>query len=574
MCVGSESRSRRSRRLPSALAAIAVLALLGAAGCSGDDDGAAPPPEPTATASATLPATSTQTAPPAPTSTPTEAQPTVEPTATPTEVPSATATPIPTEAPTEAPTATPTETPMETPTAVLEPTADLSEEIRGGDDPFIGAAGGANLEDAGYVEHEYVAAGTASSYAAAQPAAGDGLWSFTPSGSAPYRTRILVRRPADMSAFSGTVVVEWLNVSGGLDSSPGYTNIEEELLRRGHVWVGVSAQIIGIEGGPVLVVAPGGEGFAGEGLKKIDPERYGSLAHPGDGFSFDIFTQVALALRGGGAALGGVLPEVLLAAGQSQSAMALTTYYNGVQPLTHAFDGFYVHSRAAFSLPLVGPGQHADLLGGLFGTVPVIFRTDLEAPVLDVQAENDVAGILNSAAVRQADSAVFRLWEVAGTAHADTRLLGSVAELVDCGKPINAAPFHLVAKAAFRALESWVRGGAAPAEGARLELTAAGAPAVRRDQDGIALGGIRTPPVDVPVEVLSGIAGPSPELLCVLLGSTTPLSAERLAELYPSRAEYERVYAEATDAAITAGFVLEDDRQAMLGYAHPSRLPE
>jgi len=340
----------------------------------------------------------------------------------------------------------------------LEPAADLSEEISGGNGPFIGSAVPAGVEQFGYVEREYVASGTASSYTPTVPLSGDGRWTFEPDDTAPYRTRILVRRPAHAKDFSGTVVVEWLNVSGGLDADPDYVSLKEELIRQGHAWVGVSAQLIGVEGGPVLVVAPGGEGLAGKGLKTIDPARYGSLEHPGDGFSFDIFTQVARALRMRGPAMGGLKPRRLLAAGESQSALALVTYYNGVQPLTGAFDGFFVHSRASVGLPLVGPGEYADLAGGL-GTSPTFFRTDLGAPVIDLQAETDVTGILDSVVVRQPDSDTFRLWEVAGTAHADAHLLGPIADAVDCGAPINAGPLHLVAKAALRRLDEWVRTG-------------------------------------------------------------------------------------------------------------------
>ena len=36
---------------------------------------------------------------------------------------------------------------------------------------------------------------------------------------------------------------------------------------------------------------------AGKGLRVLDPERYGDLDHPGDAFSYDIYTQVARALR-------------------------------------------------------------------------------------------------------------------------------------------------------------------------------------------------------------------------------------------------------------------------------------
>ena len=111
---------------------------------------------------------------------------------------------------------------------------------------------------------------------------------------------MLVRRPADPKEFSGTVIVEWLNVSGGVDADPDWVSLREEIVRRGDAWVGVSAQRIGVMGGPVLVKVevPGAEA-AGKGLKAIDPARYGSLEHPGDGFSFDIFTQVARAVRAG-----------------------------------------------------------------------------------------------------------------------------------------------------------------------------------------------------------------------------------------------------------------------------------
>src|SRR5581483_8592359 len=150
----------------------------------------------------------------------------------------------------------------------------------------------------GYVEHECAAAGTATSYVANSELTGDGRWSFAPDADAPYRTRVVVRRPADGAAFSGTVIVEWLNVSGGLAASPDWTSLHEEIMRAGHVWVGVSAQRIGVMGGPVLVgVQAEGAELAGKGLRAIDPGRYGSLDHPGDGFSFDIFTQVGRALR-------------------------------------------------------------------------------------------------------------------------------------------------------------------------------------------------------------------------------------------------------------------------------------
>ena len=452
------------------------------------------------------------------------------------------------------------------------PVADLSEEITGAGAPFIGAATSGDLESAGYVETELVASGTASSYLPAGPLTEDGMWTFGPGDSAAYRTRVLVRRPADEADFSGTVVVEWLNVSGGVDANPDYASLEEEILRQGHAWVGVSAQLIGVAGGPVLVSTPGVEGLVGKGLVVIDPERYGSLVHPGDGYSFDMFTQIARAARAGGPAMGGLQPQRLIAIGESQSAMALVTYHNGVQPLTSAFDGFFVHSRASTGLPLVGPGQSADIAGSI-GNPPALLRTDLGVPVLELQAEGDVTGVLSSIKARQADSDSFRLWEVAGTAHADAHLLGPIADSIDCGVAINDGPMHLVAKAALRSLDDWVRTGTAPPEAPLLETSTDVPAQLLRDADGIAQGGIRTPPVDVALDVLSGEPGPSPDLFCLLMGSTVPLPGERVTERYASTEQYQEQYDAALRDVIEAGFLLEDDREALAAMAAPSRVP-
>lgn len=439
-------------------------------------------------------------------------------------------------------------------------------ELTGGHGPFIASAMGLAVPD-GFVVNEYVASGIATDYEAEGTLGNDGRWRLQPSTTAAYRTRVLVRRPADPATASGTVVVEWLNVSSGYDSDPVFAFLSEEIVRRGHVWVGVSAQIMGVEGGTALLGSGDSVGLVG-----TDAARYGSLSHPGDGYAFDIFTQVARTVAHGGAITGGIVPRTVIAAGESQSAFALTTYYDGVQPLALVFDGFFVHSRASGAVPLVAPGTAVSLTMTLFSRIHPVFRDDLEAPVMNLQAEGDVTGYLASYGVRQPDSDVFRLWEVAGTAHADQHLLGDAAAMFDCGGAVNDGAMHVVAKAAFHALETWTQGGAAPPMSPRLEVDASGtAPAVMRDADGIALGGLRTPPVDVPVDVLSGVpVGTSLE--CMLFGSTAPLSDARIAMLYTSRADYQARYAASVDATIGAGLVLEDDRAALEAYAQPERV--
>jgi len=69
------------------------------------------------------------------------------------------------------------------------------------------------------------------------------LWNVETGATAPYTTRILVRRPADpadANGLVGVVGVEWLNVSGGQDADPDFGFLYPEILARGSTWVGVS----------------------------------------------------------------------------------------------------------------------------------------------------------------------------------------------------------------------------------------------------------------------------------------------------------------------------------------------
>lgn len=452
------------------------------------------------------------------------------------------------------------------------PAADVSQELTGGNGIFLASASSIDLASVGYEEQELVASGTATSYTGG-PIPTDGRVDLTEGTTADYRTRVVVRRPSDPTEANGTVVVEWLNVSGGLDANPDWTFMADELVRSGTTWVGVSAQLIGVEGGEVAVSAGVGD-LAGKGLVTIDPTRYASLDHPGDAFSYDIYTQVARAIRESGddGPLGGVTPERVIAIGESQSAFALTTYANGVQPLTEAFDGFLIHSRGGAPLPLGQAGESVSISDAVFDP-PVTIRTDLDVPVLMIETETDVTSVIGYHAARQDDTDRIRLWEVAGTAHADAFTVGPLADTLPCGAPINDGPQRFVLRAGIRALDTWVRTGEAPPSAPRLEVTtASGSPVTVRDADANALGGVRLPQISVPVATLSGERGPTGGVICMLLGTTVPFTAERLATLYPSTEDYLAAYTAATDSAIAAGFALPEDRQQILDDADPAAI--
>ena len=72
----------------------------------------------------------------------------------------------------------------------------------------------------GYVQEEYLYGGTAQAFDAVGTYSNNGVWPVTPSTTAPYKTRMIVRRPSDPTKFNGTVVVEWLNVPCSPKPSP------------------------------------------------------------------------------------------------------------------------------------------------------------------------------------------------------------------------------------------------------------------------------------------------------------------------------------------------------------------
>ncbi|KAA0918510.1 alpha/beta hydrolase domain-containing protein [Dietzia sp. ANT_WB102] len=431
--------------------------------------------------------------------------------------------------------------------------------------PPMTARQGPDLASAGYTETEWAASGEAVSYSVGELPT-DGRISLAQADSAPFATRVLVRRPGP-ERFSGVVLVEWLNVSGGQDAAPEYTYLADEILRSGHAWVGVSAQFIGVEGGDAAVGMGGQTG----GLRAQRRQRYGDLHHPGDAYAYDIVTQVGRSCRGawGDGPLAGLAPDTVIAIGESQSAIALTSYINGVHPLAGVFDGFLLHSRGGGALPFDDHGRAAGIATAV-SSPTVLLRDDLDTPVMVVQAEGDLGGLLDSARSRQPDSDSIVTWEIAGQAHADAYQLGELAGLVDCGGAINSGQQVFVVRAALRHLLSWVAGGARPPAAPPVEIDDDGE--VTTGDLGIGRGGVRTPAVEAPVERLVGAPYPQAAPFCMLLGRTEEVAEEQLRRRWSGRDEYLRAYEEATDRLIAEGFLLADDRDEILADARPERI--
>jgi hypothetical protein len=445
------------------------------------------------------------------------------------------------------------------------------------DYPFFASI--VDLKARGWVEEEFFIEGTANRYTVQGQATGV----LRDSGH-PYKTRILVRRPANAAAFNGTVVVEWNNVTAGRDLDIDWFQSYEHFIRSGYAWVGVTPQRVGVEA-----------------LKVWNARRYGTLdvthtgAVTGDDLSYDVFAQAAQAVRTPGkvSVLGNLQPARIFATGHSQSAGRLANYVNAVHPIASVFDAVVVHG---------GGGR---------------IRADLDIPVFKLLAETDVLG--QQAANRQPDTSKYRSWEVAGSSHVDVQFRESSSKLaardgsptapplptstaengrgrtnappvlatgrgVTTGQnlasgnpggcerpPYSHVPFHHVMNAAFDHLVRWVKDGVPPPSAPPIDTSAVGPPAIAvRDKHGNALGGIRLAEHAVPTAVNTGLN--SGAGFCRLFGSHEPFDAATIASLYPSHAVYVDMVRDVTLRNVKAGFILKADADQTIADAERSAI--
>ncbi|MDI5977938.1 alpha/beta hydrolase domain-containing protein [Amycolatopsis magusensis] len=372
-----------------------------------------------------------------------------------------------------------------------------------------------DLAARGYVEQEFHLSGLANGWAA------DGTGVAT---DVPYTTRVVVRRPAQARDFSGTTLVEWQNVTAGYDLDALWN--ADSVIRAGHAWIGVSAQRVGVDQ-----------------LRAWSPARYGGLdvtgggKHNADELSYDIFTQAGRAVESG-AVLGGTRPRTVLAIGASQSAGRMTVLYDKILPQQQpVFDGY------AF----------------VVGSAPTRVGTE---PVFQILSETDVRNTN-----RRADSDKFRRWEVAGGAHSghegqayrapiSERDLGAAPQY-DCDKPpFSRVPMHHVTAAAYEHLRRWAERGSAPPTAPLLEFEADGV-TKKRDELGLAMGGIRLSQVAVPTALNTG--DNSGETFCQLFGTHVPFDQATLAKLYPGVEDYLGKVVVADAKNVRAGYLLAAD---------------
>ncbi len=266
--------------------------------------------------------------------------------------------------------------------------------------------------------------------------------------------------------------------------------------------------------------------------------------------------------------------------------MFLTTYINAVDPIAEVYDGFLVHSRFGSAAPLDGSSIF-DVLDS-DSSQPVLFRPDLRVPLLTIITETDLFGgrRMGYYSARQPDNQQLRVWEIAGTAHADNYTIqvapidsgsAALADVVAAYAPtdmlmgqeldhcINFAPqHHYVLQAALAELNGWVSTGLAAPSGAPIDMTG-DQPAL--DSHGLVQGGVRTPWVDVPIARTSGVGG-GENTMSSIFGSGELFDAATVQRLYPDGlADYLKRFTASLDSAIKLGFLLPADRAEILDLA-------
>lgn len=448
-----------------------------------------------------------------------------------------------------------------------------------------------DLTMAQYVEEEYFISGKANIY----------QWSATGTTeirtpNTPYTNRIIVRKPSDPKKISGNVFVEMVNSTSTYDSQVLWYANHDKFLRDGDIYVGITTK-------PIAIKA----------LKKYDPIRYaplswanplppeqrgitpgnympsgvpGSFPETEDGLIWDIISQTGALLRSTSASnpLHGYNVEKIYSIGASQSAILLTTYINAIHPTVSLannkpiFDG-YLLTVGAYPLQI---HQDAPIL--LPTGDPRITIRNCDVPVIRIMSETDFRsmGPWPFLAARRADSDSpsdrFRLYEIPGSSHSTfytIQFRSGKDELAAIGKKkpdiLNYVPNNFPSQYIFRGalvnLDKWVRQGTPPPHASPIELNDSvtekdvfgnTVPVIMRDQFGNALGGLRTPYLDVPIATYAPNSPQNP-----LSGQMFLFDQERLQQLYSTHEMYVQRFSEKVDVMVNSKWITAVDGEHM-----------
>ena len=471
--------------------------------------------------------------------------------------------------------------------AAAAPTDPVAIELP---DPALGDAhvvGLRTLADVpqAYVEEEFFVSGNATVYTYEEQPRREVV--LPRDLDVPYKTRLIVRRPADPRRFRGTLVIEWWNSTATFDSAPVWDASAEFFAREGWVYVGVTNSNT-----PIAFLR---DGCRLGGILPVANcrQRYATLSLPENGQAYEMMSQIAHLLGEGGPDT--PLPAAyrvkrIFHAGQSQQGGSVITYATAFH--FPANDGYFVQTfstaRAINSGPACGVANapaYPACTPALQGAARLV-RTDLPVPVYQAMSETDMAssfGVIANDA-RQQDTRSYRYYEMAGTAHTgvhkDVDVVPNLLTLEQaCLNPLNThadGPVFgaYLLNAMWKNMELQARFRIPPPHGRRIRVVD---DAVARDEFGNARGGIRLPELDLPVATYSpsnqvDVANIPPflqpaipllNLFCALSGSVFPFDQEMLAELYPRPERFVARYRQRLLLLLLRRFLLWEDARKL-----------
>jgi hypothetical protein len=352
----------------------------------------------------------------------------------------------------------------------------------------------------------------------------------------PYKTRIVIRKPADNTRFSGLILAESMHTSGN-----------PWLFHFTHVYT-MSSGHIGLE---ILTTAT-------QGFVEFNPERYKDL-RIGNGQTNEIIAQVGALLKSkqNDNPLAGLPVRKMVLAGSSQSAGVVVNY---------------MPSNMAYRLADMKPIYDGFLPTSNNGNIPSVDVPTIQVPtMLEVYQGNGTTRVDSDMPGSQ-----IRVYEFAGMAHIDSR--DAAAYYPDpCKNPISRFPLAVYMSVALNHLFAWVDKGTLPPHADRYYVdynTDNDDSMLALDEFGNVKGGIRNPYVDVPVKSYRvpntgaepPIKNPHPFIaargeaaqnqLCRLSNYELPLTSAQLKKLYKNKKDYQTKVAQRYDELVKQGWAL------------------
>jgi hypothetical protein len=463
-----------------------------------------------------------------------------------------------------------------------------------------------DLSRFGYVEEEYLVSGSANVY---DFDADSNV--VVKTAHAPYTTRILVRRPASPQKFSGTVVVELLNPTAMYDLDFQWQFAGAYFIEHGDAWVGITSK-------PVTAKA----------LKTFDPNRYAGVSWanplPADktcaepvsllpdstpatenGLIWDIASQVGGLLKSEGQhnPLKGFSVKMAFLTGYSQTGGYVVTYVNFIRPLPEAlgsngkpvYDGYLIGDGDGILIPLnqcSAPLKPGD---------PRFVIKPRPEPVISVVSQVLWTGMGADRADSDSPKDRYRRYEIAGASHMNMMAVSLWPNPEDMAKagitapPPNCSEFatygmtdfpsEYFMRGAFANLDAWVKSNIAPPEGSRIKVepvpegakpTWPPSVTVKVDKYGNAVGGVRSPYLDVPTGTYyahSTPANPESVLFCALEGYKVPFAKDLLTNLYPTHSKYLKQVNTQVDKLVKARLITASDGQRIKDEAAKASIP-